>query len=168
MGYVHDTSMSQFIPPVLIEKSAGTWTATLASNAFYHRRTAADAAFNLFVPIRLPSNSASLKGAYLKSIELIFNITSAAMDDIATVALKKLAFDSAGASTGSDVTVTIDAANDTAAERKATGTHRMTVTLSTPVWVDNDHAYVLYMLVDGSSSGVFDLYGAICNYTLRL
>jgi hypothetical protein len=89
------------------------------------------------------------------------------MDDIATVALKKLTFDSAGASTGADVTVTLDTANDTAAERKAAGTHRVTVTLSTPVWVDNDNAYWLYMLVDGSATGVFDLYGAIANFTFK-
>ena len=167
MGYVHDTAMSQFVHPSLIGKSAGTWTPTLATHDAYERRTAADANFALFVPVRLPSNSVSGKGGYLKSIELIFNITVGAMDDFATVALKKLSFSAAGASTASDVTVTVDTANDTAAERKATGTHRMTVTLSTPVWVDNDEAFVLYALVDGSANGVFDLYGAIVNYTLR-
>lgn len=168
MGYVHDTSMSQFVHPSQIDKSAGTWTPTLSTNDVFHRRTAADANFNLFVPVRLPSNSAALKGAYLKSIELIFNITTGALDDFATVALKKLTFNSSGASTASDVTVTIDTANDTANERKATGTHRMTVTLSTPVWVDNDDAYVLYCVCDAAANSVFDLYGAIVNYTVRL
>ncbi len=168
MGTVHDTHMSQFIPPSQIQKSAGTWTPTLATNDVYERRTAADANFNLFIPIPIPSNSSTQKGGYLKSVEVIFNITTAALDDIATVALKKLSFSSAGASTGSDVTVTLDTANDTAAERKATGTHRMTITLSTPVWVDNDEAFVAYIACDGSTTGVFDLYGAVANYTLRV
>jgi hypothetical protein len=167
MGYVHDTRMSQFVFPGEIQKSAGTWTPTLATNDVYERRTAADANFALFVPIKLPSNSNDTKGAYLKSIELIWNETNA-MDDFATVALKKLTFSGAGASSAADVTVTVDAANDTAAERKAAGTHRMTVTLATPVWVDNDQCFYLYALVDGSATGVFDLYGAVVNFTLRL
>jgi len=168
MGYVHDTAMSQFVAPSQIGKSAGTWTPTLATDDSYERRTAADANFALFVPVPVPSNSVAQKGAYLKSIELIWNQTTAVMDDVATVALKKATFSAAGASTSSDISVSIDSANDTAAERKATGTHRMTVTLATPVWIDNDERYVLYMLVDGSATGVFDLYGAIVNYTLRM
>lgn len=168
MGFTHDQNVAQFIDPALIAKSAGTWTPTLATNEVYQRRTAADANFALFVPIVIPSNSNNLKGSLLESVELIFNITTAAMDDIATVALKKNVFSAGGVPTASDVSVTIDAANDTAAERKATGNHRMVVTLATPVYIDNDEQFTLYVLVDGSAGGVFDLYGAIANFTARL
>lgn len=168
MGYVHDTHMAQFISPGLIEKSAGTWTPTLSSNAYFQRRSAADANFTLYIPIKVPSNSASQKGVYLTSIELIFNITTAALDDFATVELEKMVADSAGAVTGSAPSITLDTANDTAAERKATGTHRLTASLATPVWIDNDVWYVLECVCDAAATSVFDLYGAIVNYTLRI
>jgi len=168
MGYVHDTSMSQFVSPFKYGKSAGTWTPTLSSNVASDDRTAADANFNLFIPILLPSNSAALKGAYLKTIEVMYYVGTSAMDDVATVELEKVVFANDGTPTGSAPTVTLDTANDTAAERKATGYHRMVVTLSTPVWVDNDDAYWLYIAVDGSSGGVWKNYGAIVNFTLRI
>ena len=65
MGYVNETKMCQFIPPSLILKSAGTWTATLANNTVGDVRTAADAAFSLYIPILVPSNDQALKGARL-------------------------------------------------------------------------------------------------------
>ena len=164
---MHNTHFSQFIPPAQINKSAGTWTPTLASNALYERRTAADATFNLFIPIRIPSNSVALQGAKIASIEVIYNITTAACDDFATVELEKMTSSAAGAVTGAAVTVSVDTSHDTAAERKATGTHRMTVTITTPEWVDNDCWYVLYLVVDAAATTVFDLYGAIVNFTLR-
>jgi hypothetical protein len=168
MGYVNDTAMSQWIPPTAIGKTAGTWTDTLASNAYYQRRTAADANSTLFVPIQLPSNSVAQKGAYLRSIEVIYNVTTAALDDFATVELEKVSSTSGGTVTGTAPTITIDSGHDTAAERKATGVHRMTVTLSTPAWIDNDEWYVLEMILDHATTSVFDLYGAIANYTLRI
>jgi hypothetical protein len=90
------------------------------------------------------------------------------MDDVATVELEKNSVSSTGAHTAAAVTVTIDTGNDTAAERKAVGEHKMTVTLTTPEWVDDDEFFTLYIAVDGSATGVFDLVGARANYTERL
>ena len=42
MGYVRDQQISKFIPPSQIQKSAGTWTPTLASNVASDLRTAND------------------------------------------------------------------------------------------------------------------------------
>lgn len=167
MGYVHDTGFSQFIPPALAQKSAGTWTPTFSTNKVFERRTAADAAFNLFVPIMIPSNSADLKGAYLQSVDVFYNISTVLADDFATVTLTKQSLSSVGAHTASAPAVTIDTGHDTAAERKATGEHKMTITLDTPDWVDNDDAYILYMVVDAAATTVFDLVGVRANYTFR-
>jgi len=164
---MNNISFSQFIPPSQVSKSAGTWTPTLASNVLYERRTAADASFSLYIPIRIMGNSVALQGCKLSSVEVIFNITTAAADDFATVELEKCSMSAAGVVTGAAVTITQDTGNDTAAERKATGTHRMTVTLTTPEWVDNDVYYVLVLTVDAAAGTVFDLYGAIANFTLR-
>ena len=54
MGYVHDTHMSQFIPPSEFQHSAGTWTISEASNLMKSARTAADAAFTTLIPIPFP------------------------------------------------------------------------------------------------------------------
>lgn len=174
MGYVHDTAMSQFVPPDQIGYSAGTWTLAVASNVWSLDRTAADASFTLYIPVPVPSNSASLKGAYLVSIELMYSIATAGADDFATVAVYKDTLQASAASgsgtinTAASVTVTQDTGHDTAAERKAVDEHRMKVTLSTPAWIDNDEAYHMECVVDAAAATVFKVFGAIINYTLRI
>lgn len=167
MGYVHDTQMSTFLFPSDIQKTAGTWTPTISSNVVSDVRGQADAAFTLVVPIKLPSNAAALKGAYLKSIDVFYKIAVAA-DDFATVALNKMVFAADGTPTGSAVTVTLDASHDTAAERKGAGQHKMTITITTPPWIDHDDAYVLDMIVDAAATTDFTLYGCRVNWTERI
>lgn len=166
---MNNTHMSQFIPPASIQKSAGTWTPTVSTDLVGDVRTAADTAFTLVIPVPIPSNSEYRAGCKLKSIDVWFKIATADCDDFATVALKKktLTADTA-AVTGADVTVTIDTGNDTAAERKAQGSHTMTVTLATPVYIDDGEAYELTCVVDAAAGTVFTLYGARANYELRL
>jgi hypothetical protein len=163
-----NTHMSQFIPPSSIQKSAGTWTPTLASNVYSDNRTAADSAFNLFVPILIPGNSVALQGSKLNSVELFYSIGTAACDAVATVELEKCSVSSAGAVTGAAVTVTLNAAEDTDAERLAVANHRVIVTVTTPEWVDNDVYYALYVTFDAASTSVVKLYGAVANFTLRV
>lgn len=169
MGYVHDTRMSQFIPPAAITKTAGTWTPSVASYVLKEARTAADAAFTLYIPIPIPSNAAYLKGARLKSIDVWYKIATAAADDFATVTLNQIALPGNGdAPAGAAPTVTLDASHDTAAKRKTAADHKMTVTLSTPAWLHSDHAYILELIIDAAATTVFTLYGARANYELRV
>jgi len=170
MGYVHDTQMRQFIPPFMCGKTAGTWTPTIASNVVGDVRTAADASFTLLIPIALPSNATDLKGAYLTSIDVWYKIATAAADDFTTVELEKMTLPASGtAVSGAAVTVTIDTGHDTAAERKAIGdAHKMTVTLSTPEWIDEDEVFYLQLVVDAAATTAFTFYGARANFTLRV
>ncbi len=175
MGYIHDTAMAQFVPPEDIGVSAGTWALTAASNVWSNDRTAADASFTIYVPVPIPSSSVPLKGSYLKSIELMYSISGAAADDVATVKLYKdtlaavAASGSGSINTATEITaVTIDDGHDAAAERKAQDEHRMVVTLDTPQWIDNDVAFHLEVVVDGGAATVVKIFGAIINYTLRL
>jgi len=160
--------MAQWVFAQEWKTSAGTWTSTLASNVLSEVRTAAAAAFTGYIPIKIPSNSKVLKGSYLKSIDVYYKIGTAAATDFATVELEKMIapLDTV-IPTGSAVTITQDAAHDTAAERKAVAEHKMTVTLTTPVWVDDDHYYVLEIIVDCAATTVFTFYGARVNYTMR-
>jgi hypothetical protein len=174
MGYVHDTAMSQFVPPNKIGFSAGTWALAVSSNVWSMDRTAANATFTLFVPVPVPSNSVALKGAYLVSIELMYAVSVEVMDAVDAVAIFKdtlaavAASGSGSINTAASVTVTVDAGHDTDAERLAIDEHRMVVTLSTPEWIDNDAAFHLEVDFDGGANGVVKVFGAICNYTMRV
>jgi hypothetical protein len=169
MGYVTDTRSTRFISPFNCAKTAGTWTPTLGSNTVADVRTANDSAFTIFIPVLIPSNEVALKGARLKSIDVFYKIGTAAADDFATVELEKMTLPASGvAVTVAAVTTTLDAAHDTAAERKATGDHTLTITLSTPVWVDDGEAYWLQLVVDAAATTVFTLFGAVAHFDYRV
>ena len=168
MGFTMDKDAAQFIPPGCIIKTAGTWTPSVATNVYQDVRTAAAATFNLIIPVLAPSNQGPLKGSKLLSVELIYKVATAALTSVTTVELEKEVIDSAGAVTGAAVTVSINSAEDTTAKRKATGNHRVTVTLSTPAFIDNDELYLLYVTFDAGATTAVTLYGAIANYELRI
>ena len=169
MGYVNVTDISQFIPPSAIQKTGGTWTPTISANVISDVRTAADAAFTLLIPLVLPGSEIGLQGAKIKSIDVWYKIATTAADDFATVALSKVTLAADGVVVaGAAVTVTIDAAHDTAAERLAIDDHKMTVTLASEVFIDEDYAYFLSCVIDAHLNTVFTLFGARVNYTLRL
>ena len=170
MGYIHDVAMSQWIPPSMFLFNAGTWTpAAAAGNLWSVIRTAADADFWAYIPIVIPSNAVASKGSYLKSIEIMYSIATAALDDFADVGLWKDTFSADGSvNVPAAVDMTIDTAHDTAAERLAVDEHRMVITLDTAAWIDTDEEYHVDLLLDAAATSVVQFYGALINYTLRL
>ena len=168
MGYVHDTSMSQFIPPTAMMGVTGTFTqaagAVTGTIAFHRAATAQTSVIT--IPIILPSNSVGLKGAYLKSIEVDYENLLAAATSV-TFALNKIA---RGADTAvavkSAVTVTQDLAAAAGAETE--NQHKCTITLTTPEWIDNDVYYLLTMTIVAGATVTNDVLAAVANYTLRL
>jgi hypothetical protein len=169
MGYVHDTAMSMIITPAQFQNSAGTWTATNASNAWYLRRTAANATWVTKIPIPLLQNSVALKGSKLVSIDLYYEISTEAMDSVAAVLYKQTApADGASFPAGTAITTSYDAGHDSAAERYDVDQHKMTLTVTTPEWVDDDDVYYIEVSGDGNTNGLFDWYYARANFTLRV
>jgi hypothetical protein len=172
MGYVR-RAISQFIPPTAIFSSAGTWTLVVNSNVWSKLRTAADAAFVVYIPILIPSSEIKMKGSHLESIEVMYEITTANADDFATVRLylddlKVSAASGDGTiNSASLVATSLDNGHNSAAERKAQDEHRMVVTLDDPEWIDNDKAYHLELTVDAALTTNFYVYGAIINYIIR-
>jgi hypothetical protein len=161
--------MASFIHPADFEMSAGTWVAAEASNVVSYNRTAADAAVTVLVPIRVPSNAAALKGAKLTSITVGYLIDTAAADDFATVELEKVTIGADDiAAAGEAVDITLDAAHDTAAERKAADDHTMTITIDDPEFLDDGDCYWLKMVIDNAATTVLKFYGAIAHYTFRV
>jgi hypothetical protein len=169
MGYVHLTDICKFISPFDMAKSAGTWTPTVSSDLVTDVRGAADAAFDVLIPIVLPGSAGALQGAKLVSIDVWYIIGTAAADAFATVEVDKVVLPVDGtAPTGSNPTVTIDADHDTSAERLAVDEHKMTVTLATPEFIEDDEAWYLHLNIDAAATTVFSLVGAQANFTLRL
>ena len=169
MGYVHNVSMSEFLGPARSMVSAGTWTDTVASNVWSRVRTAGAAAFTLQIPLQIPSNSVAARGAYLQTIDVWYEIATAAATDFATVALYKNTLPVTGTlMTAASVAVTLNAAHDTAAERKAVDEHKMTLTLDVPAWIDNDESYHVELIVSAAATTVFKYFGSRVNYTLRI
>ncbi len=166
---MRNTHMSQWIPSSSIQKSAGTWTPTLSTDLVCDVRTAAAAAFLLFIHIPLPSNSEYAAGVKLKSIDVYWKNATADMTNVTNVLLKKMTLAAnAAAVTGAAVTIALDSSNDTDAKRITQASHTMTVTLSTAAYIDHDEEYVLYISAEGASGSVFTLFGARANYELKL
>lgn len=171
---INNTHFSQFIPPTALQFSAGTWTDAVASNVWCKTRAAADAAFTVMIPVVIPSNSIALQGAKLVSIDIMYEITTGACDDVTSFKLYKDSFSASAASgsgtinTAAEVTaVTWDTGHDTAAERKAIDQHRAVVTLTTPAWIDNDEGYHLELIFDAAANSVVNMFGAIANFTFK-
>jgi hypothetical protein len=148
---------------------------TVASNIWSNNRTAADAAFTLFIPVLIPSNSVATKGALLKSIEFMYSVGTSAMDAVTSVKLYKNTLSATAASgsgtinTVAEITaVTLDAGHNTDAERLAVDEHRLVLSLDTPAYIDNDEYYHVEIVCDAAAGSVWKTFGAIINYTLRV
>jgi hypothetical protein len=169
MGYVNDVSLVHFISPFRCGYSAGTWAADYDTEVIKNIRTAADAEFDVVIPIELPGSEAVNQGAKITSIDIWYTIATAAADNFTGPVMSKMTLAATGvAVSGAAVTVTMDTGHDSAAECKATGSHMMTVTPSAEFYLEDDYAYYIKFTVDAAATTVFSLIGAQINYELRL
>lgn len=168
MGFVHNTHMSQYIPPTAFHCVTGTYTdaaGAVAGTICKHRAAAASTGV-INIPITLPSNSIAQMGAYLKSVEVDYECLLAAATSV-TFTMNKITRGADGSVAGvTAVTVTQDltAGTDAADEDQ----HKCTVTLTTPVWIDNDVEYLLVMTAVCGAVVTLDILGAVANFTLRV
>ena len=173
MGYVHDTHMSQFIPPTAMMGVTGTFTqaaGAVAGTIALHRAAAASTGV-VTIPIMLPSNSAvdvaglPFKGGKLNSIEIDYELLLAAATSV-TAALNKV---KRGADTAvavvSSVTITQDLAAAAGAETE--NQHKMIVTVTTPTYIENDEYYLLTLTLVCGGTVTVDILAAVANWTFR-
>src|SRR5512137_1857716 len=147
MGYVHDTHMSQFIPPTAFHCVTGTWTQTAGTVAgtISKHCAAADIDTVVNIPIMLPSNSVALKGAKLASVEVDYEFTAAAATSVTATMNKVTRGSNTAVAVVTAVTVTQDLAAAVAAATQAK--HKLVVTVTTPAWIDNDEYYLLVLTI---------------------
>ena len=165
-GYVHDTSMSQFIPPNACHYNTGTWTQVagqVAGTIVMHKGATAETT-KVTIPILVPSNSVGLKGSLLKSIEVDYEVLVADCTSI-TATLNKV-------TRGADLAVAVVAAvtqtqSPTAALSKVVDQHKLVVTITTPAWVANTEYYLLELSCVAAATTQIDILGAVANYTSR-
>jgi hypothetical protein len=169
-GYVHDTAMSQWIPPTAAFGDTAAWTlgAGQVANTVVLKCDATDETANLFIPIPVPSNSVSGKGAYLKSIEVDYEIVTAACDSVTPVIYKMTRGADEAVAVVATPAFTYDAGHDTDDERDDLDQHKMTLTITTPFWLDNDEYCWLAIAFDKAATSTVEFLGAVANYTLRL
>jgi hypothetical protein len=168
MGYVHDTNMSQYIPPNLAHCVTGTWTdvaGQVAGTIARHKAAAAETA-TINIPITLPSNAIANKGALLKSVEVDYEILVAAATSW-TMSIVKVVrgVDTAVAVVSAPAGAQFLLPATTAANVEQ---HRDKFTLTTPAYIDNDEYYFLKIVAVAAATTQIDILGAVANYTLRV
>ena len=167
MGYVHDTAMSQYIPPTLWHFVTGTFThaAGAVAGTIAINRAAANETSVVTIPIKLVSNSAAAKGALLKSIEVDYEIFTAEPTSI-TWTLNKV---TRGADTAVATVAAVTKTNTLSdANAKTVEQHKQTITVTTPFWLDNDEYALLQMsIVAGAGGNTTKFLAAVANFTLR-
>lgn len=169
MGYVHNTGFAQYIPPTLFHCVTGTWTevAGQVTDTICKHVAATDETATVNIPIMIPSNSVALQGAYLKSVEIDYEILVAACDAV-TVVINKVTRGADGAvAVVAAQDFTYDTGHDAAAERYDVDQHKMTVTLDTPIWLDNDVYVLVELTLDKAATTTVDILAAVANFTLR-
>ncbi len=172
MGFVDNKHVSRIIPPTDMLKTAGTWTDTVGAVAstYMQRRTAANATFVLVIPICPPVQSENAgEGCLLESVEVNFEITTEAMDAVAAKIIRATRpADGAAYAAVEELAFSYDTGHDIAAERIDIDQHTMTLTLTTAVWLDDGHELYVELSGDGGVNGVFDIYSAKANFSIRL
>jgi hypothetical protein len=159
--------MSQFIPPTAFHCVTGTWTdaaGNVAGTIVKQKAAAAETAV-VNIPIVLPSNSQDQAGSLLNSIEIDYEILTAAATSI-TAVLNKVA---RGADGAVAVVAVKTATQDLAAATDAADVdqHKLTVTVTTPEYIDNDEYFLLELTCVCALTTVLEFLGAVANYTVQ-
>jgi hypothetical protein len=165
-GYVHDTAMSQIIPQTLMQATTGTWTraaGAVAGTIAYHKAATAETSI-ITIPIMIPSNSVAGKGAYLKSIEVDYEVLIADLTSLTPVVNK--------VTRGADLAVAVVAAqtftqSPTLALSAVTDQHKLIITITTPFWVANTEYVLLQLTAVAPATTTLDFLDAVANWTLR-
>jgi hypothetical protein len=113
----------------------------------------------------VPSNAVALQGVKLASIEVDYEVKGAEPTSL-TWTLNKISRGVEGAVAVAAAVTKTNSLADAAA--KTVDQHRMTISLSTPAWIDNDEYYLLELsLVAGAGGGTEKFLAAVANYTMR-
>jgi len=168
---VSDQSISYPIPPTLMHYVTGTWAdaAGAVAGTIVKARAAADGSSVINIPVVIPhsTKSSTEKGSFVKSIDLWWAVTVAAMDAV-TAVINLITMGANGAAQSVEAQAfTYDADHDTAGERLTLDEHKMTLTLTTPIWLGDGEQLSVELTIDAALTSVFQMVGAQINTTHR-
>jgi hypothetical protein len=167
----NDTHMHKWHSPARSHAITGTWTAAAGAigNTIVYKKTANAETSIITVPIELPMNDGPAKGAYLVSVDVYYELLSAVATTVDALIYKiTLPANTAAIGTAESLAFSYDTGSDTAGERNTQDQHTMTLTLTTPVWVEDDHVIQVQITFVCGGTVVVDWIGARANYTYRL
>jgi hypothetical protein len=170
-GYVHDTATSFWVAPTWMHYVTGTWAdaAGAVANTIAKTCTLGDNTAVITIPCVPLQNSANSKGFYLMSVDVWFELLTAAPTALdALFYSTTLPADTAVMVVATTLPFSYDTGHDTAGERDNVDQHKMTCTLTTPIWIDNDQIVGLQITIDGATNSVVHMLGARVNGTVRL
>lgn len=118
-------------------------------------------------PIPVLSSPTQLSGSRLISVEIDYEVTILALTDLAIVVYRITRGADGSPATVATEAFTYDAGHDTDAERSAVKKHRLTATLTSPPWIDNDQYVVIYLQFHPQVTSQFWFSGMFANYYWR-
>jgi hypothetical protein len=168
MGYIHD-NVSFVIPVTQFAHTAGTWNITGSANVWYSQRAAADAGVTTYVPLgSVPQRDGALKGTKINSVDFHFRVLTAALDAMEAHVYKATMGADGSLLTVAEVTTTYDTGHDSASERIDVDEHKMTLSITTPFYLEENEMLFLEVVYDAAATSVIQEYYAVANGTVRL
>lgn len=174
MGYVHDAGFAFPITPFNCFGTVATWAiaAGQVAGTLVYGCDATDETAHLFIECRVPSHlpdnaGNAVKGVKITDFQLDFEILTAAADAMSAVINKVKRGADGAVAVVSNPTFTYDTGHDDAAERIDVDQHRMTLTLDTPAWVEDDEYYIIDLTINKAATTTFEFIGGVVHGTLR-
>ena len=170
MGYVHNTSMIQYVSPFQMFGTTATWVvaAGAVSGTLAYHADATDESATCSIPIPVPSNSKAQAGSYLKAIEVDYEVLIAACDAVSAVVNRVTRGANGAVAVVDTLAFSYDTGHDTAPERLTLDQHRMKLTLDTPLWLDEEEYIIVVLTFDKAATTTIDVLGAFAEFTVRL
>ncbi len=170
MSPIQNNHYCQYIPPCLCTYWQGSWydMAGSVAGTIVKRVTATTSVWRKFsIPLHLPSTPTQLTGARLLSVEIDYEVLGLALVNY-TSSIKRITSGEDGAvSVVESLAFSYDSAHDTAAECGAVRKHRLTMTLTSPPWIDAEQ-YVLVQVEPRVNNGItYHFLGAFANFYWR-
>lgn len=175
MGFTNDESLTTIIPIGDMHFVTGTWAAAPTSNVWSMNHTAAADTPTVHIPILSPHQSSDnlhAKGCLVSSIDIWYYVGTANLTSIAaTIYRLAMPADQVAVPAVSTPAFTYDAYNGVAGQRAAydaTKCHKMTLTLTTPIWLGDGDILDVELAISAATTSVLKVYDAQVHYTLRV
>ena len=172
MGFVSEESASKIIPFSDFHFVTGTWTPTVTSNVWSNNHTAAADAPTVHIPIAPPVQdlkALNQVGCQISSIDIWYSVATVALTSLAAAIYRvQMPLDTVAIPAVTTPAFTYDDHHVLASNRATVNYHKMTLTLTPPIFLGNGDVLDVELAISAASSSALKVYDAQVNYTLRI